>query len=72
MHMFILLLLINRHLSDEMCRHGSIREAVVRGAELAQARRHAQPLRAGHQHHRQDAGAVRRGQPHPLLRLRRR
>jgi hypothetical protein len=29
-------------------------------------------VRAGHQHHRQDAGSLRRGQPHPLLRLRRR
>uniref|UniRef100_A0A0A9DYG5 Uncharacterized protein n=1 Tax=Arundo donax TaxID=35708 RepID=A0A0A9DYG5_ARUDO len=48
------------------------REAVVRRAEPAQDRRHAEPLRAGHQHHRQDAGSLRRGQPHPLLRLRRR
>uniref|UniRef100_A0A8I6YPK3 Copine C-terminal domain-containing protein n=1 Tax=Hordeum vulgare subsp. vulgare TaxID=112509 RepID=A0A8I6YPK3_HORVV len=48
------------------------REAVVQRTEPAQAGRRAQPLRGGHQHHRQDARLLRRGQPHPLLRLRRR
>uniref|UniRef100_A0A453RZX5 RING-type domain-containing protein n=1 Tax=Aegilops tauschii subsp. strangulata TaxID=200361 RepID=A0A453RZX5_AEGTS len=48
------------------------REAIVQRAEPAQAGRRAQPLRGGHQHHRQDARVLRRGQPHPLLWLRRR
>uniref|UniRef100_A0ACD5ZY50 Uncharacterized protein n=1 Tax=Avena sativa TaxID=4498 RepID=A0ACD5ZY50_AVESA len=48
------------------------REAVVQRAEPAQAGRRAQPLRDGHRHHRQDPRPLRRGQPHPLLRLRRR